>query len=142
MDEQLSSVTRPDRRRPGRAAVVSIALMVVGLLGILLTWFLLSLLNDATDHGETVPSVFFVLSYLQFAVSAAQIVSGVFVWTGRQPWARILAIVVCSLNLVGGVVSLFSGNCLPGIFNVSLNIGLIAGLRDEAVYDWCHPYDE
>jgi hypothetical protein len=125
-------------RRPRPVIFASIALVDVGLLGVLLTWLLLSLLNAATDHGQSVNAVFYGLCYLQFALSGTQIASGLFVWSGRQPWARIAAIVICSVNLLGGVVSLFAGSCLPGLFNLALNIGLIRVLTNDEVYDWCH----
>jgi hypothetical protein len=140
MDEHVSSMT-PARRRPGQVVIGSIAMVVVGLLGVLTTWLLLSLLNDAADHGESVKSWLYGLCYLQFVVSGTQIVSGVVVWFGRQPWARTAAIVICVLNLLGGVVSLFSGNCLPAIFNVILNIALIRILSSDDVHDWCHRYE-
>lgn len=78
------------------------------------------------------------MCYAQFGLSATQIVSGLFIWLGRRPWARIAAIAICVLNLLGGVVTLFSGNVVPGLFSLIVNGALIQLLRKDDVYDWCH----
>jgi hypothetical protein len=46
------------------------------------------------------------------------------------------------VNLLSAAVGLLSGNVLPGLFSVAMNGALIAILRNDEVYDWCHgPYD-
>jgi hypothetical protein len=123
------------RTRPRRATTVAVLLMVFGALGVLLAFVLTSILNDATDHGETVSGGFYLLAYASLALSAAEIVSGVFVLMGRS-WARMLAIVLCSLNILSGVISLFTGS-FTAIVGVLLNIGLIRLLNRDDVRDWC-----
>lgn len=145
--EEFGSLVRdsgggaPARRAPRRTRQVvgvSIAMMVLGLLGLLVTWLLFSVLTDETDHGESVAAGYFVLCYVQFGLSATQILSGVFIWRGGRSWPRIAAMVICSLNLLGGVVTLFSGNIVQGLFGIVVNGALIQSLRKDDVYDWCH----
>jgi hypothetical protein len=148
MDESGSPVDNIDTgtqryapRRTRSVVTASVALVVLGLLGVLLAWTLLAALNNDADHGQSVESWLYGLCYLQFALSGTEVLSGLAIWRGGLPWARITAIVICVVNLLSGVVSLLSGNVLPGIFSVALNGALIAMLRNDDVYDWCHgPY--
>jgi hypothetical protein len=127
---------RPRGPRPRQATVAAILLGLFGLLGVFVAWLLVAALKDDTDHGETVNGALYALAYLQFALSGAQIVSGLLVWQGRA-WARILAIVLCSVNLLGGVLSLASGGAFQAITALALNIGLIRMLTRPDVADWC-----
>jgi hypothetical protein len=129
---------RPAQRRPRDVVIGSIALVVIGVLGLLEAWLLLSVLSDDADHGQSVSSAWFGLCYLQFALSGTQLLSGLLIWRGRLPWTRIAAIAICVVNLLGGVVTLFSGNVVPGIFGVVVNGALIRLLTKDDVYDWCH----
>lgn len=134
-DERIPS-TGIARTRPRQATIASVLLMVFGLLGLLTTWVLLASLNDLTDHGEAVNPAFYALCYIQFAVSGLQIASGWFVFQGRA-WARTLAVVLCGVNILGGVVALISGAVLQAFTGIILNVGLIATLNRDVVREWC-----
>lgn len=54
---QGSDGGRPVPRRTREVVIASIALWFIGVLGLLVTWLLLSVLTDATDHGQSVSSV-------------------------------------------------------------------------------------
>jgi hypothetical protein len=136
--EESVPLARAARRRPRDVVIASIALVVISVLGVLETWLLLSALADSADHGETVSSAWYDLSYLQFALSGTQLLSGLLIWRGRLPWARISAIAICVVNLLAGVVTLFSGSVVPGIFGLVVNGALIRLLTKDDVYDWCH----
>jgi len=124
------------RPRPRQATIAAILLMVFGLLAILVALVLLSTINDAVDHGESVNSVLYVLVYGQIVLSGAQIASGALVLTGK-PWSRVLAVALCSVNILGGVVSLISGAVLQAIVAIAINGGLIGLLNRDDVRDWC-----
>ena len=134
-DDAMHGV-EPVRTRPRQGTVAAVLLVVFGLLGLGIAWLLLVVLNDQADHGESVNGVLYALVYGQFVVSAAQVGSGLFVWQGKS-WARTLAIVICSLNILGGVLSLFSGSFLQAIAGIALNAGLIRILNRPDVRDWC-----
>jgi hypothetical protein len=116
--------------------IASIALAVIGLLGVATAWLLLSLLGSESDHGQTVNQGLYALCYLQMALSAAQIFSAVFVWQGRL-WARALALVLCGVNIFGAVISLLSGAELQSIPGVAFNAVLIRTLMGNQVVEWC-----
>ena len=120
--------------RPRKATVLSILLIAFGGLGFLFAILLMSLVTDS--HGASVPAYMYILVFVQFALSGAQAVSGVFVWQGRN-WARVLAIALCSLNILGAVVSLFTGAILQAISGIAINVGLIRLLNDYEVQAWC-----
>jgi hypothetical protein len=128
--------TQVDRPRPRKATTAGVMLIVFGALSLLLGLLLLSLLNSDKNNGNTVSSAFYGAAYLQMVLSVAQIVSGVLVLQGRS-WARVLAIVLCGLNLLGDLVSLFSGAGFQGILGVLVNIGLIRLLVNDEVVEWC-----
>jgi hypothetical protein len=123
----------PRRVRPRQVKVVSILLVFFGLLGVAIAWLLLSLIDDDVNHGETVNRFLYVLCYAQFALAVLQIASGALVWQGAN-WARITAIVLCGINALSGVISLFSGGGFQAIVGILLNIALIRMLlRDDVV---------
>jgi len=124
------------RPRPRRATTVSVLLIVFGALGLLLGALLLALNNHDRNNGETVSSALYLAAYLQLAFSGAEIASGVLVLQGRE-WARVLAIVLCGLNVLGGVISLVSGGGGSGIVGMGLNILLIRMLFNPDVVEWC-----
>lgn len=126
--------TLPDR--PRQVKTLAVLLVVFGVLGLLLALLLMSIVNDSSDHGQSVPAVLYVLVFAQFALSAAQAMSGVFIWQGRS-WARVLAIVLCSVNIIGAVVSLFTGAIFQAISGAAINIGLLRLLNDYEVQVWC-----
>jgi Co/Zn/Cd efflux system component len=125
--------------RPRQVKVATVLMVLFGILGLFVTWLLLSVLNDDADHGETVKGGLYTLCYLQFALSSLQIISGVLVWQGR-PWARYLAITLCSINIAGDVFSLAAGARLQAISGVAINVGLIRMLMRYEVVDWCSPH--
>lgn len=128
--------TPPQAARPRKATMLSILLIVFGTLGILFAFILMMIVNDEGSHGRSVPAYLYVLVFAQFALSGAQAVSGVFVWQGRN-WARVLAIALCSLNILGALASLFTGAVLQAISGIAINIALIRLLNDYEVQAWC-----
>ena len=126
--------TRPSR--PRQATMLAVLLGAFGVLGILLAFLLRSIVGDSADHGQSVPAVLYILVYAQLLLSATQAISGVFIWQGRE-WARVLAIVLCSVNILGAVVSLFTGAILQAIGALAINIGLLRLLNNEDVREWC-----
>jgi MFS family permease len=148
MDEVGSPVHNVDTdkgryapRRTRNVVIASAALVGLGLLGVLLAWVLLSVLNDEADHGQSVGSWLYALCYVQVVLSGTQVVSGLFIWRGGHRWARLAALVICVVNLLSGVVTLLSGNIFQGLFGTAMNGALIGLLRNDDLYDWCHgPY--
>ena len=122
---------RSQERAPRQVWLVSILLAVFGGLGLMLAMLLLSAVNAAGD----VPGWVYGLVYVQFGLSGLQILSGIFVWLGKA-WARTAATVVCSINLVGAVLSLLSGAFLNALTTGAVNIALIRLLRSREVADW------
>ncbi|HKT00579.1 MAG TPA: hypothetical protein VJT31_13675 [Rugosimonospora sp.] len=122
--------------RPRQATLLAVLLAVFGGLGICAGYLLLSIVNDSASHGQSVPAVLYVLVYGQFALAAAEAVCGVFVWQGRA-WARTAGNVLCSVNIVGAVLSLFAGAIPQAIAGIAINIGLLRLLNNEDVRDWC-----
>jgi hypothetical protein len=120
------------RIRPRQVSLSAILLVVFGGLGLMMAMLLLSVVNRETD----LPGWIYLLVYAQFLLSGLQILSGIFVWLGRA-WARTAATVVCSINLVGAVFSLFGGAFLQAITGAVVNIALIRMLRGEDVREWC-----
>lgn len=122
--------------RPRQASMAAILLIVFGGLGILLALLLLSLVSDEASHGSAEPGIVYALFYGQLILSAAEALSGVFVWLGRG-WARTLAIVLCSINILSGVLSLFTGVAIQAIIGAVINIALIRLLASSEVGEWC-----
>ncbi|GAA3396348.1 hypothetical protein [Cryptosporangium minutisporangium] len=122
--------------RPRKATTAAVLLIVFGGLGLLFALLVMSFVNDSADHGQSMAGIAYVLVYAQFALSGTQIVSGVFVWQGRD-WARVLAIALCSLNIVGAAVTLISGAVFQALLAVALNVALIRALNDDDVRAWC-----
>lgn len=120
------------RERPRQVSMTAILLVVFGGLGLMLAMLLLSVVNDEDD----LPGWVYALVYTQFLLSGAQILSGIFVWLGKA-WARTVATVVCSINLVGAVLSLVSGAVLQAITAGAVNIALLRMLRGREVTEWC-----
>lgn len=126
--------TRPSR--PRQITVLAVLLTVFGLLGILAAALLMSIISDSADTGRSVPAVLYLLGYAQFALSATLALCGVFVWQGRS-WARVLAIALCSVNLVGALVTLISGAVFQAIAGFAINVALIRLLTGSEVQAWC-----
>jgi hypothetical protein len=122
--------------RPRQVKTLAVLLVIFGVLGLLFALLLMSIVNDSGDHGQSVPAVLYVLVFVQLALSAAQAMSGVFIWQGRS-WARVLAIVLCSVNIIGAVVSLFTGAIFQAISGAAINIGLLRLLNNYEVQVWC-----
>jgi len=122
--------------RPRQATILAVLLAVFGVIGLFSAYLLQLVVTDSTSHGQSVPAVLYVLVYAGFAFAAAEALCGIFIWQGRA-WARILAIVLCSVNIVGAVVSLFSGAIPQAIAGVAINVGLLRMLNNEDVRDWC-----
>jgi hypothetical protein len=122
--------------RPRKATLLAVLLMVFGGLGLLVSLLLLAGVNDTAGHGQSVPAYVYVLVYAQFLLSATQGASGFFVLRGHN-WARLLAIGLCSLNIIGGLVSLSTGAIFQAISAVAINVALIRLLNDHEVQAWC-----
>jgi hypothetical protein len=112
-----------------------VLLIVFGALGTLLATVLLSEVAEDAGHGMDVGAAAYLAGWLQLVVSGAELASGVFLWRGRA-WARVVATVVCGLNILGALVVLVQGVplALPGI---GINIGLIAVVNARETADWC-----
>jgi hypothetical protein len=123
------------RPRPRRATTVSVLLIVFGALGLLIGVLLLALISHDKNKGETISTALYISAYLQLLLSAAEIAGGVLVLQGKE-WARILAIVLCSLNVLGGVISLVSGGGGSGIVGMGLNLLMIRLLLNSEVAEW------
>ncbi|BCJ55700.1 hypothetical protein Asp14428_71750 [Actinoplanes sp. NBRC 14428] len=124
----------PSRPRPVKT--LAILLGVFGVLGLLIAFVLMAAINDSSGHGQSVPILLYVLFFVQFALSTAQTASGVFLWRGRS-WARTLAIALCSVNIVGGLVSLATGAIFQAVAGIAINIGLIRLANNDEVQAWC-----
>jgi len=135
MYSQNDDIAAPAGRRPRQATTAAVLLIVIGALGVVLSLLLVSVLGDATANGAQVSGVAEFLVFAQLAVSGAQIVSGAFVLPGRH-WARTLGITMTSLNLVGGILSLFSAGAFA-LVGVVLNVVLISLLTGRDVRYWC-----
>lgn len=122
---------RSQERAPRKVWLVTILLAVFGGLGLMLAMLLLSAVNTAGD----VPGWVYGLVFAQFLLSGLQILSGIFIWIGKA-WARTAATVVCSINLVGAVITLLSGAYINALSTGAVNAGLIALLRSQEVADW------
>jgi hypothetical protein len=121
--------------RPGLAGTGAVLLIVIGVLAIILSFYDIGQLHSAADDGLTVDGTDYGIDYAQMAFSLAQIASGVFLWQGRE-WARIVGIICCSLNLLGGIVLLFAGNPIGALINIVVNGGIIVALTRPDVRDW------
>ena len=124
------------RRRPGRVVLAAVVLVVFGALTVVNGWALQRIADDSAAHGQSVPAVLYGALYLQYALGLGQIVSAVFVWQGRH-WARILAIVLCSVNILLALLSLAAGALYLGCLGILVNAALIRMLTLDEVTDWC-----
>ena len=123
---------RPVRQRPRQVTIASVLLAIFGALGLMMAMLLLSIVNDESD----IPGWVYVLVYTQLLLSGAQVLTGVFVYLGKG-WARRVAVVICAINLVGAVLSLFTGAILQAITGAAVNIALLRYLTGAEVREWC-----
>jgi hypothetical protein len=138
-DEQtvMPSTTAYRQRRPRAVWTASTLLIVFGLLAIFVTWLLLNLANANVAHGRSMPSAVYVMLFGQIALSSAQVVSGVFLWRGKE-WALTTAKIICWLNLAGGILTLISGSTVQQVLGtLAINGGILATLNNSDVADWC-----
>jgi hypothetical protein len=129
---EADPAVRPVRHRPRRVTMTSVVLAIFGGLGLMMAMLLLSIVNDESD----LPAWIYVLVYAQLLLSGAQILSGIFVYLGKA-WARKMALVICGINLVGAVLSLFSGVILQAVTAAAVNIALVRLLTGTEVAEWC-----
>jgi hypothetical protein len=128
---QYSRMQRP------RTVIIAVAVLVgLGLITLVGNVFLLSLVNDGANRGRSVASIVYELFYGQILLSPLHIISGIFLWSGRS-WARHLAIAVCSVNIVGGILGLVSGSVSQSLTGIVVNIVLIRLLVYPPVVEWC-----
>lgn len=127
-------VDRPDR--PRRATTLSVLLVVFGALGMLAALLLMALVNGGTAPGRSAPAVGYALGYAQFLLSAALATSGVFVWPGRS-WARALAIGLCSVAVLGTLVTLVVTAQARAVLGVAAHLALLRLLNEPDVRAWC-----
>jgi hypothetical protein len=115
---------------------MAVLLVIFGVLGLLLSVVIFAALRDDAAGGVIVPAPGYMLAGITVVVALAQVVSGVFLFRGRE-WARLLAITVCAINLISGVISLASGAVTQAVLGVVVNIAFIAGLNHYEVKIWC-----
>ncbi len=137
----MNDAAEPDagaepRRRPRQLVLAAVILVVFGALTVVNGWALQRLVDDSVAHGQSVPGVVYGALYLQYVLGLGQILSAVFVWQGRE-WARIVAIVVCSVNILTALLSLVAGALYLGCLGILVNAGLIRILTLRDVVDWC-----
>jgi len=92
-------------------------------------------LSDLGSHGESVNPAIRVGLYAQILLSLTQIGAALALLPGYSA-ARILAIIVCVLNLIGAVITLLTG-AFAAIFAIIVNGALIRALTRDEVQDWC-----
>lgn len=119
------------RQRPRQVTWAAVVLVIFGSISLMRAMLLLSIINDEPD----LPRWIYGLVTVQFLLAGAQTLSGIFVWLGKS-WARTVATVVCSVNLVGAVFAL-AGDIVQAITTAAVNIGLLWLLRRPEVGDWC-----
>jgi hypothetical protein len=137
-------VTPADRRLRDRAQrietprartpviwVVGLAVIVLGALGLLIS---ITLLQDATDHGDE--GALAAIAATSVLVSAIQVASGIGVLVGAG-WARHAARIVCVVNLLSGLFGLLNGASPVTVLGILLNIVLLVALSGEKVREWC-----
>ncbi len=124
------------RRRPRQVVLVVVLLVLFGALTLVNGWAIQRIVDDSAAHGQSVPGAVYGAFSLQYALGVAQIVGAAFIWQGRQ-WARIVAIVVCSVNILSAVLSLVTGALYLGCLGILINAGLIRMLTLDDVADWC-----
>jgi hypothetical protein len=129
---EADPLARPARERPRQVTWASVLLAVFGGLGLMMAMLLLSIVNDESD----LPGWIYALVYGQLLLSGAQILTGVFVYLGKS-WARTTATVICSINLIGAVLSLVSGAIVQAITGAAVNIALLRMLTSSDVKEWC-----
>lgn len=122
--------------RPRQATMLAVLLLIFGGLGIVVALLLTSIVDDSADHGRSVPAVLYVLVYAQLLLSTTMSAAGAFVWQGRS-WARVLGIVLCSVNVAFAFASLFTGAVLQGLMGIAINVALLRLLNDYEVRVWC-----
>ncbi|WP_426512181.1 hypothetical protein ACPPVO_17075 [Dactylosporangium sp. McL0621] len=127
-------MTTPITKRPREVWTVSILLFCFGLLGTVLSLFLAGLVAGEDD----IPGFVTFAVYAGAVLAAAEILAGVFVFLGRE-WARRIAIAVCVLNGLSGLVTLASGVVLQALVGIVVNIALIVNLSKDEVRYWCRP---
>lgn len=138
-DESRQPLSAPDAqeaRRPREVWIASILLVVFGVLGTLLSLILFGFLREDDSHGAEVSGLAYGFVFLGLALALAEVVSGIFVFIGRE-WARRLAIAICALNAVSSLFTLASGSVLQVITGLAINIGIIVTLTKYEVSNWC-----
>jgi hypothetical protein len=128
------STTQP-ARRPREVWTVTIMLTVFGGLATLQALLLLSFLRADASHGESVSGVAYAVLAVALVLAVAQILSGVFVFRGVE-WARKLAIGICVLNALSGLLLLTSGALFQAILGIVVNIAIITNLNRSEVREW------
>lgn len=124
------------RKRGVKVWIASIVLVIFGIFGLLVAALLLAEANSDVDHGRDVSTALYALIYVQFALSTAQVVSGVAVWLGKR-WAIGLATAVLAVNILGNIMSFFAGAFVPAAVGLLVNGSLIATVRGDDVVEWC-----
>jgi hypothetical protein len=118
--------------RPGSIAGAALILIGFGVLAIIITLYALSELDGSGD------GIYYGIWSAQLAFSAAQVVSGVFVWRG-DPWGRTLALGICSVSLFLAVIVLFTGSAIAALVAFLINGAALALLSRPDAKEWFQP---
>lgn len=118
---------------PSRVRATAILLIVLGALGAGLSVFVLS---EQGSHESSVSPAEFLPYFVQVVASALLIACGVFLLRGRE-WARLGGMILCGLNILGGVITLSAGGVVPALVAIVLNLALIINLARPEVQRWC-----
>ncbi|WP_432843048.1 hypothetical protein [Dactylosporangium sp. CA-092794] len=121
-------------QRPRDVWTASLMLAFFGLLGVIVSGFLLSLFGSDDD----LPGAVFAALVAGAVLAAAEIVAAVFVFLGHE-WARWSAIGLCVLNGLSGLLTLTAGVVPQACLGVVTNIALIVVLNKDDVRSWCQP---
>jgi hypothetical protein len=124
------TVARP-ATRSGMIWVVSIALVLLGALGALISG---TLLEDLTSHGDEGLAV--GAAWLALLLSTVQAASGIGVFVGAS-WSRDGARSVCVINLVVGLFLLLNEGGPATLLGLCVNFVLLVALSGEKVRAWC-----
>lgn len=128
------------RRRPVRAIVVAVFLLLRGAVGLALLLPAIGTLRQAEIDRGTIDPVATIVAFVLLAICLLELACAVFVWWGKS-WARNLAVAVLTLDLVIAVVSLLlahgASSAGAAIGAGGADIVMLVRLDHDHVHDWC-----
>ena len=139
MSDLTSPELAPDSpaRRPGIIWALSVLVLIVATLGLLGGLLLLSAVNDAESHGQSVNGAVRVVVAISLICSVAQAGGAVLLFLGKN-LGRYVVIGVAGLVILSNLVSVASGGGVQGCLGVVVNGAIIAGMLRQDVKDWCN----